>query len=261
MTSHDPGRSFLLAAFREFYAEVSRLRRHVQADPWPAGARPGEGDARPDAPRLLSARLAAVLERQALEAVRAGGEAAAALHREAMYVMAAVGDETFLHLDWWGSAGWASHLLEARLFGTQVAGERVFLRIEELLRDRDAARRDLAAVYLMALSLGFQGRYRSSGDLARVESDRRELFAFVFRRHPSVARGERRLFPQAYQNTLRDRAPVPPGGPGRWAAIAAGVAVLYLLASTLLWNNVARPVSASAQAVAAAVIDAPGVAR
>lgn len=261
MTSHDPGRSFLLAAFREFYAELSRLRQHVQADPWPAGARPGEGDGRPDAPRTLSARLVAVLERQALEAVRTGGEVAAALHREAMYVMAALGDETFLHLDWWGRAGWSSHLLEARLFGTQVAGERLFQRIDELPRDRDAGRRDLAAVYLMALSLGFQGRYRGTAGIARVEAYRRELFAFVFRRHPSLARGERRLFPQAYENTLRDRAPVPPRGPGRWSAVLAGVAVLYLLVSTLLWNHVANPVSASAAAVVSAVSDSAGVAR
>jgi type VI secretion system protein ImpK len=261
MTSHDPERSFLLTAFREFYAEMSRLRRHIQADPWPAGAGGAEGDARPDAPRLLSARLAAVVERQALEAVRTGGEVAAALYREAQYVMAAVGDETFLHLDWWGRAAWQSHLLEDRLFGTQVAGERVFQRIDELLRDRDAARRDLAAVYLMALSLGFQGRYRGTASLARVEAYRRELFAFVFRRHPSLARGERRLFPQAYENTLRDRAPLPPRGPGRWTAIVAGVAALYLIVSTLMWNGVARPVAASADAVVNAVSDQPAGAR
>jgi type VI secretion system protein ImpK len=251
MTAPDPGQSFLLAAFREFYAELSRLRRHVQADPWPAGA----DDARPDGPRQLSARLAALLERQAVEAVRTGGEVAAALHREAQYVMCAVGDETLLNLDWWGRAGWAGHLLEQRLFGTQVAGERIFLRIDELLRDRDAARRDLAAVYLMALSLGFQGRYRGTASIGRVDAYRRELFAFVFRRHPALSRGERRLFPQAYENTLRDRAPVPPRGPGRWTGVLAAVVILYLLVSTLVWNNVADPVSRRAQAVMATVSD------
>jgi len=257
MMSPDPGQSFLLGAFREFYAELSRLRRHVQADPWPAGADEG----RPDAPRLLCARLTALLERQAVEAARTGGQVAAALCREAQYVMAAVGDETLLNLDWWGRSGWASHLLEQRLFGTQVAGERVFARVEELLRDGDAARRDLAAVYLMALSLGFQGRYRGTTSIGQVDAYRRELFAFVFRRHPSLSRGERRLFPQAYENTLRDRAPVPPGGPGRWTGILAAVAAVYLLLSTLLWNGVARPVAARADEVTQTVSGHAGGAR
>jgi type VI secretion system protein ImpK len=257
MTASDPGQSFLLAAFREFYAELGRMRRHVRAEPWPAGA----DENRPDAPRQLSARLATLLERQAVEAMRTGGEVAAALHREAQYVMCAVADETLLHLDWWGRGGWAAHLLEQRLFGTSVAGERIFTRIDELLRDREATRRDLAAVYLMALSLDFQGRYRGTAGVTRVEAYRRELFAFVFRRHPSLSRGERRLFPQAYENTLRDRAPVPPGGPGRWMGILAAVAALYLLLSTLLWNNVAHPVAARADAVTQTVIDSAGGAR
>lgn len=249
MISPDTEQSFLLGAFREFYAELTRLRRQVQSAPWPAAP----DDARPDAPRQLAARLAALLERQQMDAVRRGGELGAALYREAQYVMAAVADETLLNLEWWGRAGWAQHLLEARLFGTQLAGERVFEGVEALLRDRDAGRRDLAAVYLMALSLGFQGRYRGTAALDRVDAYRRELFAFVFRRHPSLARGERRLFPQAYENALRDRIPAPPRGPWRWASAAGAVAALYLLVSTLLWNSVAGPVSAGAEAVVTAV--------
>lgn len=256
MTSPDTEQSFLLAAFREFYTELSRMRRHVRSAPWPATP----DEARPDAPRQIAARLAALLERQQMESVRRGGELGAALYREAQYVMAAVADETLLNLDWWGRAEWSRHLLEARLFGTHLAGERVFGGIDTLLRDRDAGRRDLAAVYLMALSLGFQGRYRDTAALDRVDQYRRELFTFVFRRHPSLARGERRLFPQAYENTLRERVPVPPRGPARWVGVTAVVAALYLLASTLLWNGVARPVAAGADAVVTAV-SGPGAAR
>lgn len=252
MNGTDPDDAPLLAAFRAFYGELSRLRRHVEADPWAAA---GGGDARPDAPRAAAQRLAAVLERQALQAARAGGVTGAGLYHDAQYVMAALADEVMLHLDWWGREGWRVHLLEARFFGSGVAGERVFDRIEELLRERDAGRRDLAAVYLMALSLGFQGRFRGTDRLHRVEELRQELFAFVFRRHPSVARGERQLFPQAYENTLRDRAPLPPRRVIRWTGVLAAVVLVYLVASTAVWRRATGPVAAEADAIVRTVHD------
>lgn len=251
----DPETSYLLRAFREFYAELVRQRRAVLADPWP---HVGEGEASAAAPPdggAISGRLLALLERQALEAGRLGGQAGAALYRDAQYVMAAVGDEVFLHLDWWGRRAWGGALLEARLFGSQVAGERVFQEIDQLLRDREPVRRDLAAVYLMALSLGFQGRYRDSRDAFRLEEYRRELFAFVFRRQPSLVRGERRLFPAAYEHTLRSAPPAPSRRATRWAAVLAGVALAYLLAAGLAWRDVSRPVHEAAVALTTSVED------
>lgn len=194
----------------------------------------------------MSGRLLALLERQALEAGRQGGEAGAGFYRDTQYVLAALADEVFLHLDWWGRGAWGASLLEARLFGTQVAGERVFERISQLLRDRDPVQRDLAAVYLMALSLGFQGRYRESPDAYRLEEFRRELFGFVFRRQPSLLRGERRLFPAAYEHTRRSAPPPPPRRATRWAAVLGGVALVYLLAAGLAWHEVAAPVRRAA---------------
>ncbi len=247
----DPETSYPLRAFREFYAEVARQRRAVLADPWP---RTAEGEA-PVAAPSVSARLQALLERQALEAGRHGGHAGAGLYRDAQYVMAAIGDEVFLHLDWWGRRAWASSLLEARLFGSQVAGERVFERIDELLRDRDPVQRELAAVYLLALSLGFEGRFRESRDAFRLEEYRRELFGFVFRRQPSLLRGERRLFPGAYEHTLRSAPPAPSRRATRWAAVLAGVAAVYLLAAQMVWDDVSRPVREAAVALVESVED------
>jgi len=242
----DPDASYVLRAFREFYAELARQRRAVRAAPWPrAASADGEDPGAPGA-AAVSGRLLALLERQALEAGRHGGQAGAGFYRDAQYVMAALADEVFLHLDWWGRGAWAASLLEARLFGTQVAGERVFERIGQLLRDHDPVQRDLAAVYLMALSLGFQGRYRDSPDAYRLEELRRELFGFVFRRQPSLVRGERRLFPGAYEHTLRSAPPPPPRRAVRWAAVLAGVSLAYLLAAGLAWGDVSRPVREAA---------------
>jgi type VI secretion system protein ImpK len=254
----DPETSYVLRAFREFYAELARQRRAVLADPWPRAAAAGDespGGAAPDA-RAVSGRLLALLERQALEAGRHGGHAGAGLYRDAQYVMAAVGDEVFLHLDWHGRDPWAGSLLESRLFGSQVAGERVFARVDHLLRDRDPVQRDLAAVYLMALSLGFQGRYRGSPGAHRLEEYRRELFGFVFRRQPSLVRGERRLFPRAYDHALRSAPPPPPRRSARWAGGLAGVLLGYLLLAEVAWRDVSRPVRAAATSLVEAVEDA-----
>lgn len=253
----DPGTSYLLRAFREFYAELARQRRAVLADPWPRAAEGEAPVADPAGAQGVSGRLLALLQRQALEAGRHGGQAGATMYRDAQYVMAALGDEVFLHLDWRGRQVWAGALLEARLSGTHVAGERVFDRIDQLLRDRDPVQRDLAAVYLMALSLGFQGRYRESRDAARLEEYRRELFGFVFRRQPSLVRGERRLFPPAYEHTLRSAPPPPARRATRWAAVLAGVALAYLLAAGLAWRDASGPVRAAALGLVQSVEDGP----
>ena len=68
------------------------------------------------------------------------GPLGAEFHREAVYVMAALTDEMFLHLDWEGVDFWLGHLFEARFFHSNLAGEQFFLRIEQLLlRDDEPA--------------------------------------------------------------------------------------------------------------------------
>ena len=100
---------------------------------------------------------------------------------EAQYVMAALADDVFIHLNWEGKHAWTSNLLEAALFGSHTAGEKVFEKLDRLLRDRDPADRSLAAVYLNALSLGFRGKYYGVNDHGRLRRYRNELFAFIFR--------------------------------------------------------------------------------
>jgi type VI secretion system protein ImpK len=200
---------FLIAQFRQFYREVLRLRGEVErvapplAGDLPAAegpGRPAPGET-PGTPRAVGEELQALFERQAAAARRSGGEYSGEVYREAQYVMAALADETFLHLDWPGREGWQSNLLESRLFASHRAGTAVFQRIDALLQSRDPIYVDLAKVYLMALALGFQGRYRGS-DGARLDGYRRDLFAFVANREPDLLDGERRLFPATYAGVL-----------------------------------------------------------
>ena len=80
-----------------------------------------------------------------------------------------------LNTAWIGRDSWTSRLLEAALFRTSVAGDRIFERIEEVLSTREPSRRDIARLYLFALALGFQGRYRGMNEDPRLAGLREEL--------------------------------------------------------------------------------------
>jgi type VI secretion system protein ImpK len=248
--------AFVLNCFREFYAQVIRLRRGVLSNPWGIA----RGDSSPErdealrqgAAQRVSDLLLATLERQALESGRRAGEPGAEFYREAQYVMSTLADEVFLNLEWEGRGAWAANLLETRLFGSHVGGDLFFRRLDALLHEQDAVKRPLAGVYLMALSLGFQGRHRGRGASDTLAEYRRRAFAFVFPGHRSVLGGERRLFPQAYEHTAGGGSPIRLPHARRWIAAAVAVFLLYLLVSHRAFVSATRPVRVAADSVAAA---------
>jgi type VI secretion system protein ImpK len=186
-------------------------------------------------------QLHTLLERQAFEAGQTGGAFAFEIYREAQYVMAALADEVFLNLEWEGRASWP--LLESNLFQTHYAGEAVFQRLDRLLQRRDPFYLDLAAVYFMALALGFKGKYRDNDSQGRLQHYRNQLFAMIYRRNPQLFSSTAPLFPQTLQYTLDE-------GSGRrlpdrrvWLLLTAGVLAAWLGLSVLAWNSVNGPVS------------------
>ena len=171
-----------------------------------------------------------------------GSNFAFEIYREAQYVMAALADEIFLHMNWDGRANWP--LLESKLFQTHIAGEVIFQRLDRLLQRRDPFYLDLAAVYFMALSLGFQGKYRGNDPANALEQYKRQLFAMIYRRNPQLFNTKNPIFPQTYQNTL-DR------GAGRklpnqniWFGLESrAVFVVWLGVSHFAWSSVSGRVS------------------
>ena len=236
-------KSFLLAQFHEFYREVVRQktlilehRQQIPAEVEGPFVAPGEENL----VQTIQKRLMRLLEEQVLAARRHGGEYAVNYYRKAQYVMAALADDIFLHIAWEGKEYWKANLLEFKFFGSHVAGERFFAQIDALIEDRDPAMVEIAAVYLLALSLGFQGKFhgKENGDALAVY--RRKLFAFIFKRHPDMEAEGRRLFDQAYGYTLDQ-------GEGRrlpyikrWAVLIGLIIVLFLAASHGLWQHSTR---------------------
>jgi type VI secretion system protein ImpK len=243
---------FLIQQFRELYREVIRLKSRVQHGDWAFDlAQAEEGDPGAEAaPSAIWQRLLTLLERQDLAARRRGGDFAAEVYRHARYVMAALADEVFLHLDWPGREAWGDHLLESKLFGSHRAGEVVFERIDELLRQRDAVYVELAKVYLLALSLGFEGKFRGRPDAAaHLDAYRKRLFHFIFNQNPRLYQGAEHLMPGTYASTLDQGRPRKLPYLKRWFLAGAVLIALWIGASYLAWNPLIKNMTPSIERI------------
>jgi type VI secretion system protein ImpK len=61
---------------------------------------------------------------------------------------------------WEGAKYWRLTLLEKQIFQTEVAGDRFFALLDEIVSNYNQNNEEIVFVYLMALSLGFRGKYR-----------------------------------------------------------------------------------------------------
>lgn len=167
---------------------------------------------------------------------RGEGERGGAIDRG--YVLACYADEALLHLVRWpGAALWSGMLLERALYGTEIAGERLFETAERMVELVEPARRDVAAALFLAIAAGFRGGRRGSTDEALIERLRRGLFDIAMDRPAPERLGLRRRLSQAIDHTVR--APRRP--PSRAVERAAGALVLvvagWLVAAHLLWHS------------------------
>ncbi len=131
----------------------------------------------------ITSRLTRRLWRSAFASV---GDASGGQAKAMVYAFVALLDETLVFTPWPGQLAWQQAPLEASLYNTRQAGERVPLAIKKLLDQRSPHSRDLANVYLQCLILGFKGRLRGSGGEALHEKCRHALFALVYDRDPDL---------------------------------------------------------------------------
>jgi type VI secretion system protein ImpK len=237
--------SILVQQFRFFYREVIALKQVVHQDaPEPALPHlPYALDVIHDMAglsaanvNLVSERLATLLEQQQRMALQYGGDFMLA-YEEARYAMVGLADEIFLNADWEGKIAWNFNLLEERLYHTHIAGEEFFRRCDALLvAMRDASKIELAKVYLLALCLGFQGRYRGAdphGDLIRY---RRRLYHHIFHGTHHLPEGPKPLFPGTEEHTISagEMRLLPPIR--TWIYRLVGVVVIALVLQHLVWH-------------------------
>lgn len=214
------------AHFRAFYDALVDARESALAC--------SEAEAAATA-QSLSKRLLQIIELHTMEMRRLGGRAVMDTEVQARYLKAALADEWMLNTDWDGRLAWRHVLLEAQLFRSSVAGDKIFDDIDLLLRVREPAQRATARLYLHALALGFQGRWRGEGDVHRLAQYRRELFEFVAQREPALGGADRPLSPQAYSSTLGHLARRRIPRLSRWNLVVILIALFLLGISEMLW--------------------------
>lgn len=98
------------------------------------------------------------------------------------YVLAAITDETFIHLfQWEGSSVWLNNLLELKAFGTSISGSVFFEEVDKLLQNTSGEKvfTELGKIYYLAIQIGFRGIYRNKCRNGQLKKVRRALLVFI----------------------------------------------------------------------------------
>ncbi|MEO0318821.1 MAG: hypothetical protein RL404_2498 [Pseudomonadota bacterium] len=239
--------TLLLRQFRLFVAEVMRVLGSFEQERF-------TGEDRPEAARQAAAdasdTLAREIDAQTMEISRIGSPADRAAVDELRYLKAAIADELLLSHDWPGRSRHTECLVETRLFGSSVAGDEVFDRIDALLADAAGQPSQMAPLYLFAISVGFEGRHRGAQAEAELQPLRDALFRKIYRREPALTPGlanqpqqaERVLSEQAYRYRLSDIAPVRFFRFSRGAVAFVAAMVMLLALSQVAWRVSSAPV-------------------
>jgi type VI secretion system protein ImpK len=156
------------------------------------------------------------------------------------YAFVAIVDEILLNTEWRGQSAWRDMLLEETVFQSRLCGERVFDRIQAVMRVRNQHCLDLAEVYLDCLNLGFKGKYLAMDDgpaiLTRLKAD---LFYFVHQYAPGLDRPAHVLIEAPDQNVLRvDPSQRSLGDRFRWYFYVLGILAIPFVIAALLWGHV-----------------------
>jgi type VI secretion system protein ImpK len=231
--------------FRSFYAQLVTIRDAINAVPAQAADGAGAGGLQPTADTVRG-QLARIIAGFGYHA-----DAAETLGMvDSGYVMAAVADEVLLVQcpHWAGQAVWIDEPLEFRLYGSRLAGDRVFEALDELIR-RDRADPRTAMTILLTLLSGFRGRFEGRSDHGEIWRRQQALYELVCRQ-PYVADDPSPYnLPDVSGMTLTGESlrPLPRLWP--WIVGLVVVLLLYLPVSHLIWWLQAERVYHRAEAI------------
>lgn len=164
---------------------------------------------------------------------------------DAVYALVALIDETVLYSDWPALALWQNCPLEYHLWQTHSAGDRIPRKITALLNERNPGLRDLAALYLRGLTLGFGSRRDDFDQQTHLETCRLLWhFAFQYDADPCV------LAPRMASAALGSPLQLPvhrrlPDN-SRLHLIAIIILLALLLVSQRLWLSIEDAISVNA---------------
>lgn len=233
MLHHQYQDSFIYRFFSAYYTEVLREKQKALSQAGPQLPSLDESKTRVIAEKII-AQLESFLRDSEEEALK-GGSYIQSGYKTAQYIAVVLTDEIFLNLKWQGQGYWDKNILESRLFNTRKGGEKLFQDLGDFLEQNDMLRTDIAAVYLHALALGFQGKYRHTQDLSIIDLFMGKLYEFIYRQSPKVFTHEGNLFPEAYAYTIRDAEPQKLTDPYRWYYFYLMGVMAFLFVTYMMW--------------------------
>lgn len=152
------------------------------------------------------------------------------------YALIAFTDEVFINLNWNGKNIWKLYLLENKLFQSEIAGDKIFNLIDNLLATSQVE--DIAWLYLMILSLGFKGKYRDI-NTNTISSYKEKLYAVIKHNNNELFYpGRDYLFPECYEYTAMEITNHSLPNTQYWVYIILIVLGIYVLASYIIWFDI-----------------------
>jgi type VI secretion system protein ImpK len=237
--------------FRAFYRELFDIKECIVAQRWnELSVSPS-----PDSVSLPSGASARAIFARLYRAISGQGFGLRGRDRgnggpiDVGYVMAAVVDEVLLHGPAWpGQETWSETLLEEALYGSRVAGERIFRTAHELLAAQ-LTRSAVAVSVLLALMLGFRGRYHGTDDRGEITALKERLFGVIFHLPYPVqvdfqtllSEGASRPLDQPSRRTLPSLRP--------WLMAILLLIAGYIVLSDALWRSAVSPILATSDSI------------
>ena len=164
------------------------------------------------------------------------GGYAARYYEEAQYIMVALADETFINLNWQGKEEWEDNLLESLMYNTQDAGDKFFDSLDTFLsKSHSNQTADMAALYLIALGLGFKGRFKDPQFEPTIAKYKEKLYRYITSEDPSLLHNQSHLFPNTYNNIIGDRQNTNMPNIRAWWISLSVIGGAYVFFSTLIW--------------------------
>lgn len=147
-------------------------------------------------------------------------------YEKARFAIVALADEVALNTNWPGQEDWEDELLEQHFFGTSIAGEEFYVRLQEVGPEED----QLAEIYFLCLSLGFMGKYRSRPE------ERQEMQQRLYGQLPNrITKKSDLLSPGVYDhNVERDMTQLPVVSAARHGVILVGAILLALMTARII---------------------------
>lgn len=214
--------------FRGFYAGLLALRDTITPPPPADGAAPAAPAHQPPIEDVRALLTQAIVD---------FGYRPAAIPDAPVdpgYVMAAVADEVVLTQcqGWAAYEAWADRPLESILYGSSLAGDRVFAAADALVTRR-REEPQTATVILLALLTGFRGRYQNRDDRGRISALEAQLYTLVCDRPYDAGDTAPYAAPAAMTLYGESVRPLPALWP--WLVTLALLLLAYLPASHMLW--------------------------